>query len=274
MKKSLVTVVIPIYKIELSEREKVSLQQAFATLGNHPICFIKPKSLDISPLILSDWHFSVESFSDDYFKSTASYNALMLSTEFYDRFAAFEYILIYQTDAFVFRDELVEWCRKGYDYIGAPLRTEIQFKSVIQEWIWQCKKAIARWFYVMETRHGKYQPAEIILKRTVGNGGLSLRRVAALRKVIAKHPETVQAYLHETSPFYNEDTFFCIEMNRYWPRLSIPGWREAQAFAVEDRPSAQVAELGKLPFGCHAWDVYETDFWLEHIRAAGFHHLK
>ncbi|MFN4086887.1 MAG: DUF5672 family protein [Spirosomataceae bacterium] len=274
MKKALVSVVIPIYKVELSEREQASLQQVFRILGKHPICFIKPASLDLSPLLLPEWSCSIESFSDAFFKSTATYNELMLSTEFYDRFAHFEYILIYQTDAFVFRDELEAWCLKGYDYIGAPFRTEIQFNSLWQEKLWEIKKALARWFHLTEHLHGKHQPKEIILKRTVGNGGLSLRRVSALRKAVVDHPKLVQTYVQNHSPFFNEDTFFSIEMNRYWSRLSIPHWREAQAFAVEDRPSAQVTELGRLPFGCHAWDLYEPEFWLAHIRAAGFPHLK
>lgn len=44
----------------------------------------------------------------------------MLSAEFYERFLAWDYILLCQTDAFVFRDELADWCARGYDYIGAP----------------------------------------------------------------------------------------------------------------------------------------------------------
>jgi len=44
----------------------------------------------------------------------------MMSPAFYDAFKAFDYILIYQLDAFVFRDELEYFCSLGYDYIGAP----------------------------------------------------------------------------------------------------------------------------------------------------------
>jgi hypothetical protein len=25
-----------------------------------------------------------------------------------------------------------------------------------------------------------------------------------------------------------------------------------------------------LPFGCHAWDIYETEFWKLHIGAQGY----
>lgn len=262
------------YKVTLSDREKASLEQAFNILGNHPICFVKPESLDLKPIVSPNWHYTCASFPDHFFQSTATYNALMLSTAFYDRFADFEYMLIYQTDAFVFRDELKAWCEKGYDYIGAPFRTEIQFDSFFQEKLWEIKKNIAKWLKLTETRHGQHQPAEIILKRTVGNGGLSLRRIARFHELLAQYPDVVDAYLADPSPFYNEDTFFSIEMNRFWPRVRVPDWREAREFAVEDRPSAQVHEMGKLPFGCHAWDIYEPDFWLTHIQEAGFPDLK
>ncbi|MCK5681152.1 hypothetical protein KAI46_10130 [bacterium] len=49
-----------------------------------------------------------------------AYNKLLVFPGFWDAFPSFEYMLIAQLDAFVFRDNLDEWCRKGYAYIGAP----------------------------------------------------------------------------------------------------------------------------------------------------------
>lgn len=48
------------------------------------------------------------------------YNRLMLSEDLYSAFSNYEYILICQSDAYIFRDELKEWCEAGYDYVGAP----------------------------------------------------------------------------------------------------------------------------------------------------------
>jgi hypothetical protein len=45
----------------------------------------------------------------------------MLSIDFYKRFRDYKFILIYQLDAYVFRDELEYWCEQDYDFIGAPL---------------------------------------------------------------------------------------------------------------------------------------------------------
>lgn len=44
----------------------------------------------------------------------------MLNPDLYKRFIDYEFMLVYQLDAWVFRDELFYWCDQGFDYIGAP----------------------------------------------------------------------------------------------------------------------------------------------------------
>jgi hypothetical protein len=84
-----------------------------------PNCLVQPEGLE------NDYHkkysnISVESFPKRYFENIEGYNELLLSASFYERFLDTKYILIYQLDAFFFKDELQEWCDRGYDYIGAP----------------------------------------------------------------------------------------------------------------------------------------------------------
>ena len=57
---------------------------------------------------------------EKYFISKESYSRLLVSKSFYEAFSEYEYILIYQPDCLVFSDQLLEWCKKGNDYIGAP----------------------------------------------------------------------------------------------------------------------------------------------------------
>ena len=45
-------------------------------------------------------------FSDHWFHRVSTYNKLMLSLDFYVRFSAYGYLLVYQLDAWVFSDEL------------------------------------------------------------------------------------------------------------------------------------------------------------------------
>ena len=144
-----VVVIVPVYKTCLSADEKVSFLQTLRMLGNHPICIVCPETLNfaINEIEVCEDFISVfvERFPNVFFEGISGYNRLLLSEEFYARFAEYDYMLICQLDAYVFRDELLEWCSKGYDYIGAPL-----------------------FGYHFDIEHGK-----------VGNGGFCLRRVKA-----------------------------------------------------------------------------------------------
>ncbi|AFK04056.1 hypothetical protein Emtol_2923 [Emticicia oligotrophica DSM 17448] len=267
-----VCVIIPIYQDKLSQFEQISLSQGMRVLGHYPIIVVKPQTLNLSLLQEQYPQITFESFDDSFFKSTLTYNRLLLSEEFYSRFLAHEFMLIYQLDAFVFRDELEYWCQQGYDYIGAPWRIEIDFDSKIKELIWHFKRKIALWFDLKEELHGKYGPKEIIMKRAVGNGGFSLRRTKKLLSLIPKNKAKIEEYLEKvkTHPAYNEDMFWGIEMNRFWPNLRIPNWRTALKFGVEHLPQKAFQLNGGLPFGCHAWDIYETEFWKKEIEKFGY----
>ena len=73
-------------------------------------------------------------FNDTYFESIYGYNQLMLNVEFYEAFSK-KYILIYQTDAFIFKDDLNYWCEKDYDYIGAPwIRSKEKLPLIKKIW--------------------------------------------------------------------------------------------------------------------------------------------
>lgn len=264
-----VAVVIPLYKSDFSAHEQISFTQGLQILKEHPIVIIKPISLDISYILENHPQLKVENFADDYFKSVQTYNRLMLSTEFYERFMEYTYILIYQLDAFVFRDELLEWCRKGYDYIGAPWRIEREFVSVTDRFFFGLKKQLAIWFDLRD-KQLNHQPLAVTIKFTVGNGGFSLRKVKKMLDIVRNNRPKIEEYLAKKGPLYNEDIFFCIEMNRYIRQVSLPHWREALHFSVEDLPSkAFVLNGNQLPFGCHAWDIHELDFWKPHFETFG-----
>lgn len=112
-----VIIVIPIYKKSLNANEAKSLAQCQKVLHQYPIIFVAPESLEADFIPTEN---KVERFDDAYFKSPKTYNKLLINPLFYERFIAYEFMLIHQLDAYVFKDELEKWCQKGYDYIGAP----------------------------------------------------------------------------------------------------------------------------------------------------------
>lgn len=116
-------IVVPVYKNGLSIDEEKSLIQLKNILGKHDVVLAGPKTLNEEKYkIIYGESLNIWKIEDSWFESYKSYGFLCNSTFFYQHFKnlGYEYMLIYQLDAWVFSDELDYWCEKGYDYIGAP----------------------------------------------------------------------------------------------------------------------------------------------------------
>lgn len=288
-------VVIPVYKAECTTIEEASFRQCLSVLTDYDICLITFKELDLS--FYSDESLKIgkrlhiEYFNKSYFTSVAGYNRLCLTKGFYERFVhQYEYILIYQLDAWVFRNEVQYWCDKKYDYIGAP------------------------WFKAINARG----EAPVYSKEFdgVGNGGLTLRRIEYCINILSYNqfypylkPDFLWKMLwhhHRIQNGYNVTVAlvltllktaikaFGIHNNLYWflhkkhkqpinedyvfslwaihsylkEPPSIPAALEAALFSFEVHPSYLFYELNrKLPFGCHAFEKWEyNDFWKDYIK--------
>lgn len=258
-------VVIPFYKDTLTNYESIALQQCFKILHNYTIIAVKPEKLTL-PADAAKYPFTkTVSFDDDYFKDIQGYNRLMLDAAFYKEFLDHEYILIYQLDAFVFTDDLTNWCNQGFDYIGAPWIRPVKqgfFKSI--------KNHIQNYFHVRFNlqKGGLPSPKQVINR--VGNGGFSLRRTAIFYELCLKHADRINAYNNLESHYYNEDVFWSIEINRRQKVLKIPYYKKALKFAFEFHPHrALIMNNNELPFGCHAWDLY-IDFWRPIFKERGY----
>ncbi len=259
-------VVIPFYKAHPSPDERESLRQCAKTLQNHLLFLVCPKKLQVDEyaLILDKYNckYITEYFGPEYFNSVVGYNQLMLSTEFYRRFSDYEYMLIYQLDAWVFRDELDYWSHQGFDYIGAPWVKKDEQKGVIQF-------------------------------DGVGNGGFSLRRIQHFIDVLSHHgpvrngdnlhlkpsiKNRIYKFLYKLgyqnnieyykkNPTLYEDIFLSLFLSDSKLSAKTPDPLTASRFAFEKEP-AHLFSLNnnQLPFGCHAWRKYEYDtFWFKNI---------
>ena len=256
----LVTIVIPVYKQTLSDFDKISLSQCIKVLGNYPITLVKPHSLSLKEYAsYLNTDFFVESFEDSYFEDVQGYNRLMLSSEFYRRFLNYEFILIYQLDAFVFKDELLYWCNIGYDYIGAPWLSE----TIYGNWFVKVKEKISSYIHYKKNipQPGSTSPSKRQFYNRVGNGGFSLRRVEKFYTICLKEITKITFYNQNPDPYFNEDVFWSLEVNRKKKQLYIPNYREALKFSFEHHLLiAFKINKNKIPFGCHAWPLL-LGFW-------------
>lgn len=250
-------VVIPVYKLKLTQFEVFSLKACFRILCKHPIVFVAPHNLDLSYYqFILNTSFTVERFSSFYFEGICGYNKLLLSEEFYGRFHEYDYMLIYQLDCYVFRDEYDLWAESGYDFIGAPW---LLFHTH--------KMRIRSLFNFYANRLNSFINNEICkedLNYRVGNGGFSLRKTSSFLKVLENPDKT------SVDGFYGNDSLSCYNEDVYWSiharELKKPTYREACRFSLETSP-----ELGfsinnnSLPFGCHGFERY-LYFWRQHIQ--------
>ena len=265
-----VAVVVPGYnRAEFTPDEEVSFRHLDTFLGHYDKFLVVPRSFSIRR-----HGFQLKRFDDTLFGSTIANTKLMLSRQFYESFIDYQYILIYQLDALIFSDQLLDWCATGWDYIGAP-------------WI-------------------KCHDSPWVSKSRVGNGGFSLRNVHSFLRVLssdkywidpdaywarisAKH-SGFSRYLHLPQKLFkhirtfnnvkrelrqwhlrpdgtrNEDHFWADHAIRYDPDFKVAPFDVGLRFAFEVNPRQCFEMNGQtLPFGCHAWQRYDPSFWEPHL---------
>ena len=261
-------VVIPVHSDSPSNFELISFKQCFDILKKHAIKVMAPKGLNLEAYLKVVPNFEVVEIEPIWQSSLFMYNKLKLSSFFYDLFKEFDYLLTYELDAFVFRDEIDFWCQKNYDYIGAP------------------------WFLGFS----ESTTNEVI---GVGNSGFSLRKVSGMRKairniyfdkksyslqskkiqiknIIKKGLFYVDVFRKENktiqnSEHYNEDWFIANVIPKYLKKYTIAPIEEAIQFSFEVNPIYLYnLNNSKLPMGCHAWGKYDFEFWKPHIANFGY----
>lgn len=268
-------VVIPVYKnlVAWDENEIHSFRRCISVLKEHPIYLIGPTKLNWKALaeqIYEQYDIKpfVAEFDNVYFANIEGYNKLLKSSFFYSYFKSFSHLLIYQLDAFVFKDELIKWCKKGYDYIGAP-------------WLEGFTNNKSTTFL------------------GVGNGGFSLHNINSALKVLPKI-EFIHRILelgeNGKSSFFikkfvrvfkysiikrilgvqnlskferlnskdtiNEDYFWGVLIPSVFNNFKVANIEDAFKFSFEVNPKMLYKmNNNTLPFGCHAWMKYEPEFW-------------
>jgi hypothetical protein len=260
-------IVIPIYKVEPNTFETVSFLQFVKIMYNHPVNLITFKNLDISWYVKhleeNKINYDIVFFDEVYFKNVSAYSTLLLSKKFYKTFIKYNYLLIFQLDVYIFKDSLEYWVQKRYSYIGAPWILKMGNKFIFDG---------------------------------VGNGGFSLRHVKSHLRVLESYGKFNLFYLYVRYCFQrgkspslfvkrilfrlhkkyftifkehngNEDIFWCKVAAEIHDWYTLPYYEEALQFSIETEPRyAFEKNNNQLPFGCHAWEKYDLNFWKNWIK--------
>lgn len=244
--KASAAVIIPVYKTDISDEEMISLKQVSSVLKHYPIVFIAPNGLDLSIYRDIVPNCKYQYFAKKFFASINGYNSLMLSKVFYYHFLSYDYILIYQLDAFVFKDELKYWCDLGYDYIGSPWKVGENI-----DFIESLRKSKNPYFWLIN----QFRDLGFDFS---GNGGFSLRNTSSFYR------NSIWFNSYISSWASNEDLFWGIFVKQFNPFFKVAPRSISSNFSVEK----DVIENSSIPFGCHAWEKYNRQFIEWYIQAS------
>ena len=250
------TVVITFVWRDMTQKERSALNQGVTILHNHPFVIIHPDSYSVDYLLRQYPEIQEMALPDEHFSSIETYNKMMLSPWFYGLWTQYEYMLVYQIDAYVFSDQIDCWTSMGYDYIGAPWMLNDNFyQNHIGHLITRLLKRIPIRDHHVHSAHLYHQ---------VGNGGFSLRRISRMKEIMECNKDLINSVngKHEKQ----EDVMISIIL-REKENLKIPVWRLALLFSFEKAP-AKCLKLtqGALPFGCHdTGGHYWESFWKYYI---------
>ena len=267
--KDLVVILIIAHKAALSDNEKRSLKQCYDIFHSYPIKLICPEGLDVSEYKKVCSEVDVEYIDPKWQVNYEMFNRLKIDKLLYQKFIGYKHILFYELDAWVFRDDLVFWCSRDFDFIGAP------------------------WF------EGDFAGNSTNIIGT-GNGGFSLRNTASSLRLLKRirfirkwrnfwYASHLQSLFRVEKMISFSRHFFKIkdvielsrllvmkEMmheDRYWARVGqvfydfkIAPVTDALQFSFEVQPAYLFKKNNyQLPFGCHAWERCEPGFWKQFI---------
>lgn len=241
---------------DLTQKEKAFLSNNILTLQKHPFVIMHPRSYDVSYLVGLRPNLSELALEDKWFKSVATYNQLLKSPWFYELFQDYQYMLICQTDAYVFTDQVDRWCQLGYDYVGAPwLPNPTLYEQTLGFFVHTVMKRLPVRQHKVHSYH---------LFREVGNGGFSLRRVATMIDILRRNQSLVA--IASGKHAQQEDVFISFLLGRK-EHLRKPSWEQALYFSFEKAPDWSIKQTyGTLPFGCHDTNARNWEnFWKSRI---------
>ena len=267
-----VAIMVPLISTTLNEDEAVSMRHLREFLDGYDKFLLVPDGLEVQME-----GFTAMPLDRKHFGSAANHNRMLYRTDFWEKFADYEYVLMYHLDALVFSDQLEAWCDRGLDFIGAPFLRCPESPWVREERVGNGGFALYRVPSVLKVLWSRYigDPSKFwedhfwrerekmrsVLRpvRAAVPGWLKGKATSGLRDQLKKIDRT------EVNERGN-DLFWSDEAKKHWPSFKVGTLEEGLAFAFETQPSVSLERMGgKLPFGCHAWGRYDRGFWEKYL---------
>lgn len=205
-------IVIVTHKETLDGKDEISFKRCLEVFGGkRDIKLILPDNITTTYYEEYINVLEIVKVNNKWLSSLKEYNAMCCNQEFWNLFTDYEYVLIYQTDCWVFEDRLDYFMGLGYDWYGAP------------------------WPHHNDT---------------VGNGGLSLRKVSKMIEITSK-------YEFKWESIYGaEDAWFCQNKGS---ELNICDLENACNFSMENITGRYLSKIKTIPMGLHG--RFNVKYW-------------
>ena len=223
-------IVIPIYNETPKSYENIALTQLGNIIKNkhYNVCAIYPIGMCTDNYNQYNYITEWKPTNGYYFKNTETYSQLLLSQFFYDRFADYDMMYIFQTDVYIFKDDFQKYANYNFDYIGAPI--------------------------IGKDSDWKHVPQ-------VGNGGFSLRKISTFQDMLdvnTLHAMGINEVILNEQKY--EDLFICDTL-KYKYDLNMPTVQDAFKFAWDRNVEYIYNNITKeLPMAAH-WFNHQLYFW-------------
>lgn len=222
-------IVLPIYEEHIDECSRISIMSLLDNVAGkgYDIYILTYRELCLDEYMRL-YSFKTIFYPKEMFESNATYSTICLDYNFYKYFENYKYIFIFQTDCFMFKDEISKWCGMNYEYVGAPIMS----KS-------------STW---------KLDEINNIPEPCVGNGGLSLRKTSAFIKLLDRDGDFMKSYNISDDYMKSikvEDKWICNTISKLY-YIDKPKWQLATEFSWDMNPDILELYGFNRPMGIHA----------------------
>ena len=265
-------VCIPIHTSSLNRHEIISIKSHISKLQAHDVFLLVPSSKINSIIEILENNeiprktYKIHQLEDIFLNHSDNYQLLLLSTEFYSFYKNYTHILIAQMDAYTFSDQLLHWCNKEWDYIGAPLYYKEQDR--VNDFF--CcgvggfsLRSIKKTLEVLEINPTIYQFDDF--KKEAKSYNFKGKFILFLKYLVTKllkkdklRRSIIKSKLHKFSRrfyiFINEDISYSYYLPKYLDSFKVADFDDSIKFSIDCHVNESLEILNfVLPFGAHSW---------------------
>jgi hypothetical protein len=212
------------------------------------------------------------------FSTWEEYNSLLKSIKFYEKIIQFKFLLIVQTDAFVFSNRLIDFCK--YDYVGAPWKRD-SFKFIngrVGNGGFSLRN-VNKICYVLKSKKRMFSFVSLLhlnFKHEYKFGSMIRKngfKRFTLLQIFKLFSLSMYQYLFINTfrksfclESLMEDSLFGVLTPYHFNSFIVPEVETAVQFSIDENPELFFQHNdGRLPIGCHAFVKNYNNFWNKYI---------